>query len=506
MSLLQVVDGCCMRLPRSALVRQLPVQLIQLCMRRCNLLGVSLGRLANDLLALLDPLVEASMAGVLGLHIVRQLRVHRLLRLQGLHMPLMLLHGVAEHLLDVAKALLHGGMAHLSGLLFLREVVMDSPMLRLRLRGELGVGVLQQLELLGVFARRVAKDRLEAVHAVLVGCMQRLVFSLVVVVLLLQVRNSSAVPLTSDQPRMQVVHLCLGLLKRSRVLVSGVAHHRLQIADTLLERRMRGLQHSFLRRQAGVRSLQLGERGPCALEGGHAAVNLVDLGVGRCDVLHVRTCGVPELLLQVVQPLLHRGMLRLSCADALHLLRVPRMDDLQIVQLFRMLVRRVAEELFQVVDALLQRRMVRVERRLLLREGRVALLQRVDRDVQALASSDAPVDVLEPRMRILQGLAVLVSRIADAGFDGLDPVPHRRMVHLQHGLVRRQCGMRLLELADRGRDRLNGREPPMQLVAFAVRAAIVRVVPVVHVRDDALQRAQTLHHGDVLGVHGLHGL
>mmetsp|Transcript_10076 Transcript_10076/g.31279 ORF Transcript_10076/g.31279 Transcript_10076/m.31279 type:complete len:246 (+) Transcript_10076:601-1338(+) len=240
-------------------------------------------------------------------------------RPEVLHVPLPALLAVAEEVLQGREALLQCGVlrqARLEGL----HVLGDLPVGR----RVLAVGVLEGLQLLGVFVSRVAEEVLKVLEALLYGGV-------------LDLGRPEALQVLGELAVRRAV-LRVGVLERLQLLrvpVGAVAQQLLQVVQALRERgvrrevRLQGLQ--VLRLLAGGR----GVLGVGVLQGLHLLV------------VHVR--GVAQELLEVVEALGHGGVVR----EARQVLGVLVVGALQGLQLPRVLLGAVVEQALQVAEALI---------------------------------------------------------------------------------------------------------------------------------------------------------
>mmetsp|Transcript_62627 Transcript_62627/g.141283 ORF Transcript_62627/g.141283 Transcript_62627/m.141283 type:complete len:412 (+) Transcript_62627:281-1516(+) len=187
-------------------VLQLLEVLHVLILKRLQLLGVLVRRVAKGLLQVADALVNRCVAvidicHVLGMPVVRVL--------QRLQFPVVLVRRVAELLLNVAHTLWQRRMVGMS--YFQARQILSMP----------GMGVLQGLELFGVLVQRVPEQFLAVVHAFLQGGMARREHAKLPDVL----REVARVLLVGRRECRQL--LC--------VLVAGVAEGLLQVVEALAQ-------------------------------------------------------------------------------------------------------------------------------------------------------------------------------------------------------------------------------------------------------------------------------
>mmetsp|Transcript_49701 Transcript_49701/g.126308 ORF Transcript_49701/g.126308 Transcript_49701/m.126308 type:complete len:231 (-) Transcript_49701:997-1689(-) len=160
-------------------------------------------------------------------------------------------------------------------------------------------------------------------------------------------------------------------------------------------------------------------------QGGARVLGVLREGVGMLGVLRpecrellvVLVCRISEHLLQIVDALTQRGVVCLHGLQALDILRGPplgrvefRVGFVQGLERLQVLVGRVSQRLLQVVDSLVQRRVLCM-----------ASLQIYDFGCVAL-------------VRSLQGpqlLRVLIGGVPQKLLHVLDPLVHRRMMVLQ---------------------------------------------------------------------------
>mmetsp|Transcript_105874 Transcript_105874/g.265101 ORF Transcript_105874/g.265101 Transcript_105874/m.265101 type:complete len:427 (-) Transcript_105874:351-1631(-) len=415
-----------------------------------------------------------------GVEILRVLRHRRRVllvrRLQVCQLRGVLRGGVAEEALEVLEALLHSQVVVGELLLVLAqpvvrlaEVVHGATLL---LTGrdarvhavELRLGA---AELLDVPVGAVSHELLEVVHPLAhrgvlrVGALQRVE----VLRLLRQPRN------------MLVVR---GLQRLQSIVMIAVSS--LQAIDPVFGRRDSSHQALLLARQ---RRHALPVRRALRLAGREARVQLVVGGLEGGELLPMVLGRVPQHPLQPREPILHRRLPR--ALRALHELdvlggarergEVLVVGGLQSQQLGRVLVRRVAEGLLQVVHPLLQARVV------LLLHGAI-LLEIAQNVALPLASGHAPVHVLELGVRRGEFCRVLVRGVANQLLQVLHPLLHAGVVRelrpmLQHLRV--------------------------QQVEFLVRGLEVGSVPVRRVSEDLFQEVHSLHHAGVVEALLLHG-
>mmetsp|Transcript_23246 Transcript_23246/g.66062 ORF Transcript_23246/g.66062 Transcript_23246/m.66062 type:complete len:263 (-) Transcript_23246:2419-3207(-) len=211
---------------------------------------------------------------------------------------------------------------------------------RLDLVGKLGLRVLGRPELPGMLVDVVAKDALEIGHALLDG---RVGGGLLLPVLGEEVLHGAVVLVPCGTP---LIHLAVevveALLRRGellRVLVRRVLEQHLQVAQPLLHRSV--LFQGCSDRLHVPRVLVMGRR-------------MFGMGgLHRLQLAPVLVSGVSQRFLQVLDPLRQRGVLRVGVPALLQLPGVPRMRVLHCLQLPCVLFRRVADELLQVDQALL---------------------------------------------------------------------------------------------------------------------------------------------------------
>mmetsp|Transcript_10077 Transcript_10077/g.31284 ORF Transcript_10077/g.31284 Transcript_10077/m.31284 type:complete len:356 (+) Transcript_10077:899-1966(+) len=304
------------RLDARELLRVLRVRLLQ----GPQLLGVEVRGVAHELLEVVHALLQRGVLHggrrrVLG--VLREVRgvlpVGGLQRGQLLRVPV---GRVVHHALEVLQALGHRGVVRPGGLLVLRALALG--------RRVLAVGVLEGLQLLGVFVSRVAEEVLKVLEALLYGGV-------------LDLGRPEALQVLGELAVRRAV-LRVGVLERLQLLrvpVGAVAQQLLQVVQALRERgvrrevRLQGLQ--VLRLLAGGR----GVLGVGVLQGLHLLV------------VHVR--GVAQELLEVVEALGHGGVVR----EARQVLGVLVVGALQGLQLPRVLLGAVVEQALQVAEALI---------------------------------------------------------------------------------------------------------------------------------------------------------
>mmetsp|Transcript_110137 Transcript_110137/g.322230 ORF Transcript_110137/g.322230 Transcript_110137/m.322230 type:complete len:279 (-) Transcript_110137:1671-2507(-) len=217
------------------------------------------------------------------------------LRMGGVQCLAMLVGRVSNDALNVFHALLHARVVHVEGRLVSREAAMrllevgKSAAILLAGRDasvhslQLGVG---SRELHGVLVGRLAHRLLQVAQPV---CQRRV--------------------LRTGRP--QIPHV-LNMLRMARLealqflcMLSGrIPQLRLEVVDPLLQGGVaRGLRRA-LAGEVGVRLLEVADGSGVLLVGREAAVQLIQLGVSRLQVLRVLVGGVSQRALQILHPLL----------------------------------------------------------------------------------------------------------------------------------------------------------------------------------------------------------
>mmetsp|Transcript_123748 Transcript_123748/g.396003 ORF Transcript_123748/g.396003 Transcript_123748/m.396003 type:complete len:314 (-) Transcript_123748:1958-2899(-) len=302
---------------------------------------------------------------------------------------------------------------HLRRLLRQHDQLRHPAVLRLRIRDHLAVGHFEGLDFLGVPVERIAHHALQVVHALPHGYMVCVGLDLVLVMFLLQIRNGDRLLLGCVQAAGHQLDFRLRLLNASRVLVRVLGQRGLQAVHTFAKGAVRLLQRGLLRRQTGVRPLQVAQHPAVALAGREPAVHGVDLGVRCRDLLNVGIGGIAQEFLDVGEAILNGGV---SCMQGLHALHLVHMLGVRCAEgldLPGMLVGGVPQELLEVIHALLQRRVMGIQRRFVVRQCGVVLLQVTDRVAETLAHHHTSLHLLKLDMCSLQSLGVPIGRVPE---------------------------------------------------------------------------------------------
>mmetsp|Transcript_12643 Transcript_12643/g.32481 ORF Transcript_12643/g.32481 Transcript_12643/m.32481 type:complete len:355 (-) Transcript_12643:491-1555(-) len=296
------------------------------CLDSLELLGMLVCRVPELALKEVQALADARMVGehlvLLPGELLEALRMGAMLRiarlvlaheprvrvLDGLELPRMLVGRVAQELLDVVQALLHGGVVLVQGSLVALE------------------GVVRLVQV--IHFRRVLLPR-----CALVG-----------------------------HPHLQLVYLGVGCLKLLRVLVGRIIQELLDVRNALGKRRVVYILRLDLARKLRVSQFM-------SLQCFDVLLMLVSRIAKHVlqivqPLLHRGMVHLPRF------PLARDEVLDLAMAG-LRLLRVLGMRRLQCLQLFGMLFGVVAQVLLHVGDALLQRGVVGIQSLLVLAVGPV---------------------------------------------------------------------------------------------------------------------------------------
>mmetsp|Transcript_105085 Transcript_105085/g.234493 ORF Transcript_105085/g.234493 Transcript_105085/m.234493 type:complete len:253 (+) Transcript_105085:451-1209(+) len=221
--------------------------------------------------------------------------------LDGLQLRCVLVGRVPEKLLHIAEPLPHRGVMGLA---------------RLRLARELGVRRLDGLNVPGVLVGRVTHHSFKVVHTLLyravVDVLRRLLVGEVGMAFL-QLINGGAVLLAGGKASMHLVQLGMCGCQLPGVLLSGIPDGFLNVIDALAHRGMVRLALGLLVGKASMGLLQVLDRGAVGLARGNPAAHLVELGMGGRQFLCMLVRGVAQELLDVVQALLYRGVVHELC-------------------------------------------------------------------------------------------------------------------------------------------------------------------------------------------------
>mmetsp|Transcript_88503 Transcript_88503/g.280064 ORF Transcript_88503/g.280064 Transcript_88503/m.280064 type:complete len:541 (+) Transcript_88503:1452-3074(+) len=314
----------------------------------------------------------------------------------------------------VAQALLDGAHAGV-----------DAPVLGLELPGGLAEVGLQVLEPL--------LDR--GVH----GLPSRLLSRQVVV-------DLGVVPLAPGallrKAAVEHLDLAVRLAQLPRVPVGGVPHDLLEVVQPLPHGRVVRLEPHLLARQRGVLLPQARQRLPAGLALRQAAVQGVDLRVGRLDRLLVLVRRVADRPLQVREAVVDRGLLlvqlrvpHLQVAAGLGVLLPEGVDRLCV------LVHAVAERALEEVDTLLQSGVVRLELRLLDRHAGMSPLQVNNGVALALAGRQASEHLVHLAHGALDGLRMLLGRVSDELLQVVHALCQRCVVAVARPAVAEKLGV-----------------------------------------------------------------
>mmetsp|Transcript_32533 Transcript_32533/g.82229 ORF Transcript_32533/g.82229 Transcript_32533/m.82229 type:complete len:345 (-) Transcript_32533:941-1975(-) len=339
--------------------------------------------------------------------------MHCFVGIQSLRVPLVSIGVLGESILEEPQLLLHGGVAYVSGLLLLSELLGQPALLRLGIVRQASIDTAQTLELLAMPLRVLVQQALQAIQPLLHRRVMGLGLRPVVVVVLLQPRHRRSVLLARRQPAVQCVGLGLGLLDGLAVPLRRVPNEGLEIVHPLLQRGVRGLQHGLLRSQARLGALEVSNGRVVPFTSRDPRVHLIHLRVRRRQVALVRVPLLRQALLEVAQPLfeVQSRVLRVRRLHAPHLFHVLGVRGSEGLDLAAVFIRGVAERLLEELDALLHRGVLRLQRRLLPRQARVALLQLTHGAAEALACSDTACHVFQLGVGCLQRLGVAVRRV-----------------------------------------------------------------------------------------------
>mmetsp|Transcript_105066 Transcript_105066/g.234437 ORF Transcript_105066/g.234437 Transcript_105066/m.234437 type:complete len:582 (-) Transcript_105066:784-2529(-) len=338
---LQVVDSLRYRsmvpIPCLGLLAELPMR----SLHGLNLLGVFVQRFAEERLEVVDTLLHTGVVRVARLllageeapkvMVLRRMGVLQTavqlvdLGVSGFQLLSVLIRRIAEGPLDVLDALLQLGMVCLPSLVLARE---------------LGMSGLGHLQLSGMLVGGLAQQRLEILEAFI----DRGVVSLMCILVLGQlVFHSAVVGLAGSallgETAVNLVDLGMRRLQVLRVLVGRVADVALKVLEAFLHGGVVCVGASTVTREARMCFLEVIDGSTVGLAVGEAPVHLLQLSMGGCYLLSVLVGRVPEQLLEVLEALPNRSMVRMLPLDTLQILGVPHVGILEILDCLRMLVR-----------------------------------------------------------------------------------------------------------------------------------------------------------------------
>merc|ERR1719195_2311239 len=227
-----------------------------------------------------------------------------------------LVSGITNDALQVINALIDRGMVVGTFLLLARQQVFDAAMVlvaRLLLSSDL---LVELGHLGGMFVCRITQLLLDVCHALGQRCMVLLMAGEAVEQRSV-LRDKGSLLVMRDLQSFELLHLPVG----------GVAENSFHIVDAILQRSMQGIHGVPVVVQIGVTLLQILQRSPKLLAGCESAMQITQLGMRLLDLFVVLVCGVIQYLLQVINALLQRSMVRLElsllcCQASMTLLQV----------------------------------------------------------------------------------------------------------------------------------------------------------------------------------------
>mmetsp|Transcript_60975 Transcript_60975/g.157231 ORF Transcript_60975/g.157231 Transcript_60975/m.157231 type:complete len:297 (+) Transcript_60975:748-1638(+) len=165
--LLQGIKGRSVGLTHRAFLRHSALEVVELLLRIGELVSMLVFMVSQRALHEAQPLVRGLVVQLVCLHVARHLRVVRLLGFEGLRMGVVLRSCSAHLPLQVVQTFLHSQVVHVALLLVLGDEVVDLAVVRLRVRLQLRVRLLERLQLLGVLIEGVAEQPLHVLDALL---------------------------------------------------------------------------------------------------------------------------------------------------------------------------------------------------------------------------------------------------------------------------------------------------------------------------------------------------